>query len=95
MDTSNTDESGILKLSKADKESYASLFASVLVSHTDVVKDEIIGQGETQLKCYYNITLSFCSGAFGKVYSGELFHSQGSGKKLLETVAIKTIKSEL
>jgi hypothetical protein len=62
VDTSNTDESEILKLSKADKESYASLFASVLVSHTDVIKDEIIGQGETQDKCYLcynNISLSF------------------------------------
>ena len=36
-----------------------------------------------------------CSGAFGKVYKGELLHSQGSGKKLVQTVAIKTIKSEL
>lgn len=47
MDTNITDEIEVLKLSKADKDSYASLFASVLVSHADTVKDECIGQGET------------------------------------------------
>ena len=47
VDTNITDESEILNLSKADKESYASLFASVLVSHADIVKDECIGQGKT------------------------------------------------
>ena len=44
IDTSNVD---ILKLSNVDKESYANLFASILVSHADIVKDKCIGQGET------------------------------------------------
>ena len=49
VDTNNIDERKILKLSKADNESYASLFTSVLVSHTDIIKDEVIGQGEIRL----------------------------------------------
>ena len=46
VDTNNIDERKILKLSKADNEFYTSLFTSVLVSHTDIIKDEVIGQGE-------------------------------------------------
>ena len=35
--------------SNADKESYANLFASVLVSSEDIVKQERIGQGKMQI----------------------------------------------
>ena len=52
---------------------------------------------DTLPQIYANVInkINLCSGAFGKVYKGELLHSQGSGKKLVQTVAIKTIKSEL
>ena len=105
VDMNDGDESEPLKLSNTDKESYASLFASVLVSHTNIVKDECIGQGEVWFmllsyeihspKFMQMLSKNLCLGAFGKVYKGELLHSQGSGKKLVQTVAIKTIKSEL
>ena len=49
----------VIKLSEVERESYITLFSSVLISHKDLVQAEKLGEGEFYVLCpsHYCATL--------------------------------------